>query len=262
MADLAAVGPLSTALLNLRTLIANIAWFQNWAGPYVVDDDGNRVQNEDGQDLQIQMSAADALNKIIIGAVGYNVESVAIASGIATITTRQPHNLVVDQFISIEGVSLFFDGAHVVASVPDSKTFTFETVEDDVEEEERTEGVVMQTVRPFVVLQESNDDGLKSQTVATGPTSIFSGAIDIFISGEISVGLRNDPRNAKIEMSNWFGQFISELSKISGTADYMVLNSIEPRVTPSFVNTQEQSDNQTRYEQWEAMVRVTWGLEG
>ena len=245
MPDLVAAGPLAVALENLRTLIANSAWFQTWTG---------------------SANAAAALLRVVIGSVGYNIKSVALASNVATIVTHEPHNLSAGSKVTIEGIDDTFDGSFTVASVTDTRTFTYAKTASDVAENTVESGVVMQSQRPFVVLQEG-DEGLQMRTVGSGPTSVFSGSIDIFISVAISSQYENDPRNAKIEMSNAFGEFLSALSDMSGTSspdgsvEYMTLNTIDPVVMPSFIHHAEQRDNQVRFETWEATVRVAWGLD-
>lgn len=240
MPDVAASDPLSLALEALRTLLANSTWFQTWTG---------------------SADAAAALKRVVIGTVGYNVATMALTANVATITTREPHNLITGQVVTLEGVSSTFDGARTLTSAADDRTFTFALVAADIASTELHDGIVIQTARPFAVLQEDENQPLRVQTLAPGAT-IIGGSIDIFIDAAVSSQYQNDPRNAKIEMSNAFGGFLNALRDMSGSGDYMLLNTIEAVSAPSFITIPEQKDNQVRYETWQAVIRVSWGLEG
>lgn len=241
MPDLAIAGSLSTALNALRVLLANVPYFQTWTG---------------------SSDATEALRHIVIGAMGFNIKSFQIASNVVTVNTVEPHNLSVGGLVIVEGLGDVLDGEYTVASVPTTKQFTFAKTADDVDLDEVTQGIVMQSHRPFLVLQEAADESLRSQLIGSGGTNVVGGAFDIFVCADISSDYVNDPRNAAVEMKNSLGQLIDGIRALHGTADYMLLNAINVQVAPSFVMRPEMSDNQARYEEWEAVIRVTWGLEG
>jgi len=241
MPDLAVAGSLSTALNALRVLLANVPYFQTWTG---------------------SNDATEALRHVVIGAMGFNIKSYQIASNVVTVNTVESHNLAVGGLVIVEGLGSVLDGEYTVATVPSANQFTFAKTASNVDLEEVDQGIVMQSHRPFLVLQEAADDSLRSQLIASGGTNVVGGAFDIFVCAAISSDYANDPRNAAVEMKNALGQLIDGIRALHGTADYMLLNAINVQVAPSFVMRPEMSDNQRRYEEWEAVIRVTWGLEG
>jgi hypothetical protein len=63
-------------------------------------------------------------NSIVNKQLSYNV---ATGKDIATLTSREKHNLAVGDNLYISGVGVGFDGDKVIATVPTDTTFTFET---------------------------------------------------------------------------------------------------------------------------------------
>jgi hypothetical protein len=240
VADVVASGPVSEALVALQTLIANSTAFQTWTSTN---------------------NATDAAKHVIIGAMGFNVASTKIVSNVATIKTHEPHCLVSGGLVLLEGLGSPYDGAHTVATVPDSRTFTFIYTTFDLDETEVDDGIVYQAQRPFVVLQESEDEPLRVQTIGAGSASVVGGAIDLFLDADVSSTNQDDPRNAKVEMLNAYGNFVNALRAGSGSGDYMLLNEIRAVVAPSFVRKSEGKNNRIRFETWEAALRVSWGVE-
>lgn len=240
MPDVTPAGPLSVALDALRTLIANSALFQTWTG---------------------SANAAAALKRIFIGEVGYRPLTLAVASNIVTIKFENPHNLAIADVITLEGVASDIDGERTVASVPDASTITIALTASDRAEDLVPAGWMIPCARPFAVVMKEADSPMRAQIVAAGGEHVAQFKLEILIEAKVSSTYANDPRNAEIEADNGFGQFIQGLLETTGTGDYILLNEVEPIGAPRFVTRQEIKTKQIRFERWQALIRVSAGLE-
>jgi hypothetical protein len=235
------LNPVSKALENLRTLISNSTWFQTWVGA---------------------ADAAAAKNRILIGELGVNLVSAVLASNIATFSSREPHNFSIGQAIRVEQIVAPFTGDLVVASTPDELTFTAALVAANQDELQCQEGIALPCPKPFCALRESGDEALKMKTIGSSGASILSGKIDVFLVGIVASIYGNDSEGAKVTMTNESFGFFQALRQMSGTGDYMTLNDINILGEAAFVPMSRQSDNQKRFQEWEASFQVSWGLEG
>lgn len=245
MADVAPAGPVSVAVDGLRTLIANIPFFQTWTGA---------------------PDAATALNSIFVGEVGYPIVSIMIAGGVATVTTRDVHQIAAGATVTLQGASIgaestvSLDGTPTVVSVT-ADSFTFATLLPDQTTLLPDQAFVFAGTRPIAVVSEG-EDSVHSDSIGTGGASVYAGAVEILLEADVSAQYQNDSRNALFEARNAFGQFIQGLAATQGTLDLMCTNRIEPISGPEFTSRTEQDDNTVRFERWRALIRVTWGLDG
>lgn len=239
-------GPLAIAVDALRTLVANVPYFQTWTG---------------------SANAAAALLRVFTGDSGYPLSTVAIASNVVTFTTREPHGLQVGMVVTIEGASLGaessidLDGPQTVLSISQD-TFTISTTLADQPTTSVEDGFVFPAVRPIAIICESEQDPLSSKVIGTGGASVCAGSIDILVEADVSVVHQHNAFNALYEARNALGQFHQGIAETQGTADLMCLNSVDPVSGPEFTNKPEQDDSYPRFERWRAVLRVRWGLEG
>jgi len=242
--DVTLSGPVAVAVDALRTLIANVSYFQTWTGT---------------------ADAAHALARVFTGEVGYPIASIAIAGGVLTVKTRDPHLMNVGDVVTIEGASvgdqaIDIAGPQTIAAVSPN-SFTAATALPALAAVNPDHAFAMPCLRPYAVVCEEADP-LHSEVVGTGGASIYSGAIEIILVADVSSQYVSDPRNALYEARNAYGQFIQGLATTQGTADLMCLNRIEPVSGPEFISKSEQNNNASRFERWRALVRVTWGMTG
>lgn len=237
-------GPLSVAIDALRTLIANVPFFQTWTAT---------------------ADATHALLRVFTGDVGYPILSASIAANVLTIATREPHGIQTGQVCTIEGAALgpeselSIDGPQTVLATSET-TLTISVTLPDLAIVYPDQAFVMPSVRPITVIAESSES-VHSQVIGTGGAAIYAGGIDILIEADVSVAHQHNARNALLEARNAFGQFQQGLAETQGTGDLMCLNRIEPVSGPEFTQKPEQDDNYPRFERWRALLRVTWGLE-
>lgn len=239
-------GPVAVAVDGLRTLIANVDFFQTWVGA--------------------PGDPTTALGSVFSGEVGVQIKSLQITSGVLTITTRRPHNITAGSTVSTSGSSLgqqsglLLIGNAENVGVPTPLTITTDVARPDQGPLYPDFAFVIAGTRPFAVVCESTDS-LRSATIGTGGASVMSGSLDVLLEADVSDGYMNDPFNAPIEARNASGQFVQRLLQTQGTGDLMLLNGVE-LVSCDFIAVGEQNDNTVRYERWRALVRCTWGLEG
>jgi hypothetical protein len=244
MPDVTPAGPLSVALDALRSLLANVPQFQTWTGT----------------------NATTALARIFVGEAGFAIASIVIAAGVVTVTTRDTHNFAAASTVTLAGASVgaesdvALNGAHTVAAVG-SRTFTFATALADAAEFFPDGAFIIPCARPFAVISEG-DDPVRSDVIGTGGAVVYGGTAEIMIEGDVSTGYQSDSINALYEARNAYGQLLQGLAVTQGTGDLMCLNKVESAVGPRFTNMAEQDDNSTRFERWQALIRVSWGVEG
>lgn len=238
-------GPLGEAVDALRALIANTPFFQTWTGTAM---------------------ASDALFRVFTGEDGWPIVAASIAGGVLTITTRDQHEVNVEDVITIAGASL---GAESILNVAGSQTVTAVTSDtismstelDDVEEFYIVDAFVLPATRPIAIVCEE-DNSLASTSIGTGGCSIVNGSLDILLEADVSAFGQQKRKNAMGEARNAVGQFLRDLMETQGTGDLMFLNTAHLTVGPSFTDRGEQDDSVKRFERWNALIHVTWGLEG
>jgi len=238
-------GPLSVAVDALRTLLANCAQFQSWTGT---------------------ADAAAALGRIFTGELGWPIVQVAIAGGVATVTTREPHSVQVGDVVTIEGASLGdqsgadLAGQATVTAVT-AASVSFATAAGAGGPYTPDGALLLPCARPFAVVVESDAD-LTAEVVGTGGASVYSGQLEILLEGVTSQAYWNDPVNALYEARNSHGAILQDLAATQGTGDLMCLNSVASERGPRFVSLPEQDDNAVRFERWQSLLKATWGITG
>lgn len=237
-------GPVSIAVDALCSLIGSIPFFQAWVGA---------------------ASSDVAAGSVWAGEVGVPIFSVVIASGVLTIATREPHGIASGAAFTIEGASLGAESGIEITGVQTatavtSTTLSVSTALADAPVAYPDQAFLMAGTRPIVVVCESQN-AMRSESIGTGGTSIFSGELEILLEADVSAELANDPRGALNEARSAHGQFLSGLMLTQGTGDLMCLNKAETASAPEFTAKPEQDDNAARYERWRSMIRVGWGLE-
>jgi hypothetical protein len=244
MDDITLAGPLSIAVDALRTLIANVPYFQMWTGT----------------------NSTTALKHIFTGEVGYPIASVEVAGGLLSVKTREPHNIEVGDVVTIEGAALGaesevdLDSTYIVLTIT-STSFTAVSSTADIEEMFPAHAFIVPCALPIAIV---GDDliPLRADVIGTGGASVFGGSIDILLEADISAEYANDSRNAIYEARNAFGQFVQGLATTQGTAELMCLNKVEPVMGPKLISHIEQKSNIIRFERWRALLRVEWGIQG
>lgn len=244
MPDETPTGPLAVAVDALRTLLANCPQFQAWTGT---------------------ANAAAALLRIFTGEIGFPIVAVAIAGGVVTVSTREPHGLTAGQTVTLEGKSIgsqsdaAIAGSRTILATPSATSLTFATALGDLDAVEPEVAIVLPCARPLAVIVEA-DDALSSEIVGTGGAGIFAGGLEILLEGATSTAYHNDPANALAEARNAVGLLVQDLAYTAGTADLMVLNDVKIGSGPRFVSLPEQDAAAYRFERWQALLAVTWGV--
>lgn len=245
MADITPTGPLAVSVDALRTLIANVPYFQTWTGT---------------------ADAAHALLRVFTADINVQIASVAIVAGVLTISTVTPHAFLAGSTVLVAGAELGaqsgvnIDGALTVASVT-SNTLAVTTGLPDVAAFNPRECYIANGPRPLAIICET-DEGLRGKSIGTGGASVFSGEIEILFEADVSGTYANDARNAIYEARNAYGQLVQGIQETQDTGDLMVLNEVTPVSGPEFTSAVSQDDNAVRYERWRALVRVGWGVAG
>jgi hypothetical protein len=238
-------GPISVAIDGLRTLIANIPFFQTWTNT----------------------TATTGLNQIFTGEAGWSIASFAIAGGVLTVATREPHGISANQVITLVGASIGaesianLDGVQTAVSVPSTTTITITTLLADLATQYPDQAFILPAARPIAVICEP-EDSLKSESVGTGGASIFSGEVEILLEADVSSQYHFDAVNALYEARNAVGQFVAGLMLTQGTGDLMCLNRAPSVSGPTFTAQDLQDDNAPRFERWRALIKISWGMEG
>lgn len=266
-------GPISTAINNVKTLLANVPEFQAVCG----------VDN-----------ATDAAKHIFTGESGNPILSIAISSGVMTVVLRDPVAVSVDQIVSIDGVSIGAQSLNLAGQYAVLSTDAAQGVwEDQLGQQwrdsngvlwkydlsemsvirlsasnqadlEATELNGMQLTpckRPIVTIFPGSNP-LKTNSVATGAAVIQSGTIDIIVECAVTPGYRNSQPDATTEAENTIGSIAQGLGGLQSINDYIPLNQIEITHAPNFGDVSQHNSNQHRFERWLAVIQVTWGLEG
>ncbi|MCL2647737.1 MAG: hypothetical protein FWD61_12125 [Phycisphaerales bacterium] len=252
MPDVIPFGPVAVAIDALRTLVANLPFFQTWTG---------------------SADATVAIKRIFTGEVGWQIVGVTIAGGIITVKTREPHSVVTGDTITIEGASLgpqselSIAGTYQVADVPDATTVLIATTLRDVLPpspypdggEIPDFGFLFPFSRPLAVVSEDKN-AANATSVGTGGAFVCSGTLDIMLEADVSAAYVSDAPNALAEARSATGQFLQDLASTQGTADLMCLNNMQIVLGPEFTARPEQDDNTARFERWRAIIHVTWGI--
>lgn len=236
-------GPIAIAIGGVETLLSNVPYFQTWTGAG---------------------SAGAALANIFLGEAGYPIASVAIASDVLTITTREEHTITIGQQVTLQGAALGaqgleIDGTYTVTSVT-SNSFTVAINLPDLTITYPRGGFVIPSSQPFAVLAEDTDRGMLSSPVIANATPIFNGAVEILFENSTPAQYANDPANALTQARSEFGQLFAGIALTQGTLDYVVLSHLETVVSPTFIDAGRNADGTVRFERWQAMMRVAWGL--
>lgn len=241
--DVVPAGPISIAVDGLRTLLANVPFFQAWT---------------------VTANATAALTRIWVGEVSYPIFSATIASNVLTIQTREPHLINAGDIITIEGAGI---GAESVVDLSgqyaaidvDATTFTAATTLADIETVYPDDGLVVPGRRPLAVIG-LGEVPLETESIGTGGATVSRGSLEILFEADVSPAYVGDPRNAPVEMWNAYGQLLYGLQTTQETGDFMFLSKCEPWIGPEFTCRPEQDDNTNRFERWRAVIRVQWGL--
>lgn len=244
MPDVTPAGPLAVAVKALKDLIAATSFFQTLTGT---------------------ANATDAAKRIFVGELGVALQSISVASNVVSVRTREPHLISVADVVALEGAAIGeqgvgLNGSHTVTAVADANSFAFALAVDDLEETHLDGVFILPVVRPLLCICEE-DESLNSNSIGTNGTSIYSGKIDVLIDAAVPADYRNDPTNALYSARNTFGGLIQAIMEKQGTGDFMVLNGAEPTSAPRFIDRSEQDDTTKRYERWQALFSVSWGLE-
>lgn len=241
-------GPMSVALSGLQTLLANVPYFQTWTGTN---------------------NPTSAAANIFIGEVGYIIASVAIASEVLTVTTRDPHTILAGQKVTLQGASIGaqsainVDGPYTVVSVPTPTSFTVAITAADYPSSNPEGAFVLPSSEPVACLTESDGGGsLNAKIIGTGGACVFSGAMEILFENTIPSGYANDPVNALTQARSELSQLVQGIAQTQGTLDYICLNTVDTTVAAQFVAPEQQADGTVRFERWQALVKVTWGIDG
>lgn len=237
MADLAAEGAISQVLVDLRTLIAGISWFQTWVG-HAGD-------------------SSEAEKHILIGEIGDDITAYSRTSDVVTIETSQPHGLEVGDEITVQQLHADVNGTYTVASVPSDITLTFSKSGDDISERHpELAGFLLPIHRPCVYLYEDDENTLSDIQIGVN-TYIQNGDVGLFLEADVSALYQDDERNARIEMLNAFAKFRDELRGV----DSDDFHSMQTTVSPAFAEHANQSDGTKKFERWAAEMQLSWGLQ-
>lgn len=255
MVDLAVSGPISSTLDALRTLVANVPAFQTWTEA---------------------TSSSEAIASVFVGEMGWPILSIAIASGVMTVTLREipddqdSNGIAVDSSVTIQGTSLGaqagvnVDGEFVVTGGMKGPPFQFTATValPDAATFFPDQAFVIPGIRPLAVVSEGDDGGVKADVVWGGGGGIYSGSCDIFLEADVSSTYQNDGRNALTEARNALGNLVQGLIETQGTGDLMILNDVTVAAGVQFLDRAEADDNTARYGRWRALLRVSWGVHG
>lgn len=243
--DATPAGSIAVAEDSLRTLIANVPFFQTWTGT---------------------STAADALLHIYVGEVGNPIVSAKVVNGLATIALRDPHTMRVADTPTIEGASLgaqaglTLDGLQTITAVTASG-FSFSTSAEDADTVYLDDAFVLPWGRPMAVIGKASG-GFNKESIGTGGAVIGNGSLEILLEADVSSTFATDPRNAEVEAQNAVGQFIDGLMATQETGDLMFLRTAELASGPTLTTTTQQDDSTKRFERWFAQINVSWGLSG
>lgn len=128
-------------------------------------------------------------SEITADAVGGGATAAALTSGVATITTDDPHGLVVGDWVVIASAGEPFDGSWAVESVPSTTTFTFRPSQDDITPTADTNGTATKRVATTLASLTSNVVTLTTATahgyvatdsvVVAGISAVFNGTFTV-----------------------------------------------------------------------------------
>lgn len=128
-------------------------------------------------------------SEITADAVGGGATAAALTSGVATITTDDPHGLMVGDWVVIASAGEPFDGSWAVESVPSTTTFTFRPSQDDIVPTADTNGTATKQVATTLASLTSNVVTLTTATahgyvaadsvVVAGISGVFNGTFTV-----------------------------------------------------------------------------------
>lgn len=237
-------GPIAVAVAGLRTLVSNLAIFQTITGA---------------------ASAAVALGNIFYGEAGLQIVRVVASGGQATVSLARLHSIQVGDTVTIQGSSLggqsdaLLDGEHTVLQVGAREVIVAYGLDDG--DHNPDHAFLIPCGRPFAIVSDSADNGLRATTIGTGGSSVLSGSLDLFLEADVTADYAHDPHSAQTEMRNTVGELMRQLIQTQGTGDFIVLNNVE-LASCDFLNLAEHDDTTVRYERWRALIRCSWGLDG
>ena len=239
-----ATGPLAVAVDALRSLIANVPFFQTWTGT---------------------ANPTDAGLHVFAGDIGYPISSVQISGGILTVITREPSTIQAGQVVTLEGAGIGaqsevnITGPQTVLSVAGT-SITFSSGLGNLPLTPVDNAFVLPCGRPVAVIC-WDTDAVRANSVGNSGANAISGALTIYLEADVTSSYANDQQNAVYEAANNFGEFFQGLNDTAGTADFFVINECETVKEPEFVDMADQNSNAGRFERWAALVKVTWGFE-
>ena len=243
-------GPISIAVAAMANLLANVPYFQTWTGAG---------------------SAEAAANSIFLGEAGYPIEQISIASDVMTLLTREPHNLAVDQSITLQGAAigpqgLNLAGTYTIVATPTANSFTVSIDAIDLPGTNPQGVFVLPASEPIACIAEEDGAGaLSSIVIGSVGASIFNGAIEILFENTILPQYANDPINALAQARSEHGLLLAGIAQTQGTTsggqDFIVLSRIESISPPKFLALPEQEDGTVRFQRWGSALKIKWGLD-
>ncbi len=239
MSELALTGPWGAALDGLRELLANTPYFKTW------------------------VSAADATaakKSILFGWDVFKIMSWSLAAD-GAVVLKLDHDVAfeVGTQITVSKLDSRVNGARTVVSVTgNAVALTVAATVDPVALEEAPElATVYPLARPFAVIYFPAEK-MRSQQVATA-TPGYGGELEITLDAAFSTDAQNNQHTARIEMNNVLGGLVAGMAALAGTDAYMIANSIRPDLAEP-VPVEEQEDNRTQFEAWNARILVDYGV--
>lgn len=236
--------PMNAAIAALRILLSNVPFFQTWTN----------TASED-----------DAADRIFLGEMGFPIKEINIHSGVAIVTTREPHDIIVGNKTTISGASvgdesvINIDGTYTVTAITEF-TLSFATSIGDQDTAKPDGAFLIKGSRPLAVLSES-DNSLSTDTVASDGYSIYRGSIDVLLEADTSDDYSNDPVNSLFEAREAYSSIIQGLAANQGTLDFMCINKIDSSNPPEFASYSEARTITKRFARWRAVFKVSWGLD-
>ena len=105
---------------------------------------------------KVTWTVSAPFSEITADAVGGGATAAALTSGVALITTDDPHGLEVGDWVVVASAGEPFDGSWVVESTPTDDTFTFRPSHDDIAPTADTNGTATKQVATTLASLTSN----------------------------------------------------------------------------------------------------------
>lgn len=261
-------GPIANTQDKLRSLIAALPSFQAACGV---------------------ATAGDALAHVALDEFGSRIATIAIASGVMTVTLSEPFEFIVGQIVRLDGPGLgSAAGTREIASVDEVQMPWLQATDDpwlqsngqpwtfpsgealtltfavpnlaDLAEQAVADGTIFPCARPFAVVC-PGESALRGTSIGTGGAATFSGELDILLEGLISPAYRRSATRSAAEANNLIGNFIFELTSTQGQSDYLPLKNVTLDKGPLFQPRAEVVKITDQFYSWQALVKVQTGLD-